>query len=69
MHAFSIHETKQKKGALPTAGLQKGEEKANQITFALAFTFQTVIAQKRLHSLTLNSFKYFVIFDCNIRFS
>jgi len=27
-----------KKGVLPTAGLQKGEEKANQITFALAFT-------------------------------
>jgi hypothetical protein len=27
-----------KKGVLPTAGLQKGEEKANQIMFALAFT-------------------------------
>ena len=65
----SVYTKRNKKGALPTAGLQKGEEKANQITFALAFTFQTAIAQKRLHSLTLNSFKYFVIFDRNIRFS
>jgi len=51
----SVYTKQNKKGALPTAGLQKGEEKANQITFALAFTFQTAIAQKRLHAASLQN--------------